>query len=780
MTIKDAADLFAARGEEARDVIENLKNEAKDALSLAISEAPPKGDTLGQYRYFKDEELPLLMRLEDPEERRAALHDIAREQDLRVRNLQRALTAVEQQAAEEGVAERSHDDDPAVEETGIPEPGTERYERAMGLLTSPHFLGLFVRYTGALGHVGDYVAKLLALLCALSALMGRPIQPSTHAQSSAGKNALWDSAISFLPPEMVVNRTGLSAKALFRTDMVLAHKVLYIAEIVGSEEADYTIRTLQSDGRLVYEATEKMPDGTMRNVVHEVEGPTVVIQTTTRNHLHPENETRVFPIFVDESNRQTRRILDSYLRDAEEGGADPQERERILERFRDAFRLLEPGEVVIPYAQRIRIPDSPVRVRRDARRLLDLIRVITWAHQHQRDRDESGRIIATEDDFRKALGLATKSLASAWKSLAPVEEDVLRAIEKLPPAKRRNGFGRADLDVEGRDDRRVQDALKSLASTGYLDCDGRRGPQGYRYTLVRESGERRLGISLRSADGEAAAEADSDNEDEEDDEGERASRESARNGIRAIESGPLQEEDVIARSREDDTEDHFEDDESEDEEVVDHRAELTDLSWYRAQITFAEEDAPEDQYEDEDLVSRTLRHEVGIYRGPNYTWKSPFYEFETPWVGSTVELFKLRTEESTFYREAETEEDLLSAGWPTSPEEMATRLERVIPRLQAKARRFWDPGFSDWYAAMAMDHPRDLEKVCKPAYLHPERWMNEHSGEELWALVALQEGWRVPDEAIEEAVWRRVTAGPRTTEEIGAKESTEEDAEFEL
>jgi len=42
-------------------------------------------------------------------------------------------------------------------------------------------------------------------------------------------------------------------------------------------------------------------------------------------------------------------------------------------------------------------------------------------------------------------------------------------------------------------------------------------------------------------------------------------------------------------------------------------------------------------------------------------------------------------------------------------------------------------------------------------------------------VVALQEGWRVPDEAIEEAVWRRATANPdasdeRETEEISYEE----------
>ena len=52
-TIKDVADLFAAEGEGARKVIEELKEGALDALAVAISEAPPKSDNLGRYRFFR-------------------------------------------------------------------------------------------------------------------------------------------------------------------------------------------------------------------------------------------------------------------------------------------------------------------------------------------------------------------------------------------------------------------------------------------------------------------------------------------------------------------------------------------------------------------------------------------------------------------------------------------------------------------------------------------------------------------------------------------------------
>jgi hypothetical protein len=235
----------------------------------------------------------------------------------------------------------------------------------------------------------------------------------------------------------------------------------------------------------------------MKNIVHRTEGPTVIVQTTTKNHLHPENETRVFPIYIDESEEQTSRIVESILKEASGRGLDEGERERICERWHDAIRLLEPAEVVIPYASRIEIPNSPLRIRRDARRLIDVVRVIAWLYQHQRERDAEGRLLATEEDFDEALGLVSESLRRAWQTLTPAEETVLRSIRDLPEQLRTKGFKRRDLKVKGVSDRTVKLTLKSLTDTGYLDCDGRAGPQGYTYTLAREAEKISLGIRLR-------------------------------------------------------------------------------------------------------------------------------------------------------------------------------------------------------------------------------------------------------------------------------------------
>jgi hypothetical protein len=300
-----------------------------------------------------------------------------------------------------------------------------------------------------------------------------------------------------LPPEKVIKRSGFSAKALFRTQADLKGAVLYIQEIAGSEDADFSIRVLQSDGRLEYEATEKMPDGSMGTVVYTKEGPCVVVQTTTKNHLHPENETRVFPIYIDESEEQTSRIVKNLMQEASGGGMRAEEKQEIRQAWQDAIRLLEESEVVVPFAGRIELPITQVRMRRDARRLLDVIRVIAWFGQYRRERDPLGRIVAVEEDFYAALDLVEGSLTRAWKVMTPAEEKVMEAIRQLPGKKCNDGFKRKDLAVAGVSDRRLNEILKSLAETGYLESDGRTGPQGYEYTLSRSEEKVTLGISFR-------------------------------------------------------------------------------------------------------------------------------------------------------------------------------------------------------------------------------------------------------------------------------------------
>jgi hypothetical protein len=414
--------------------------------------------------------------------------------------LRRALNELsvhltDQERNAQAKAEEKVDEDGAGVDENRPEEGSERYAAAMEILHSEDVLEGVAEAMQTLGHVGEWANKKLAFACAVSARAQLPVQPSTHAQSSAGKNYLWDTALALVPPELVYKRTGFSAKALFRTKMSLKHSVLYIQELAGSEGADFSIRTLQSDNVLRWEATEKQPDGTMANVEYEVEGPCVIVQTTTKNHLHPENETRVVPIYLDETAEQTERITREVLRRAAgKGDVSQNERDVLFAAWHDAVRLLEPAEVIVPFAERIKVPSTPLRLRRDVPRLLNIIRLVAWVHQHTRDRDEAGRIIATEDDFEKAIHMVGDSFARAWKSLTPSEEKIYAAItEHVSANLQKHGFKRSHVE-DALEKTKVEisstvvkDSLRTLASSGFLESDGKRGAAGATYTIAKSA-----------------------------------------------------------------------------------------------------------------------------------------------------------------------------------------------------------------------------------------------------------------------------------------------------
>src|SRR5919107_6260576 len=106
---KDFADAFAAEGGAAKESLEGLKDQAVDALDLAISEAEEgstaQKDNLKTYKFAKEQILPLLLRLEDEGERVAALKDVARRLKLTMKPLRKALSASEESQQEEAEQE---------------------------------------------------------------------------------------------------------------------------------------------------------------------------------------------------------------------------------------------------------------------------------------------------------------------------------------------------------------------------------------------------------------------------------------------------------------------------------------------------------------------------------------------------------------------------------------------------------------------------------------------------------------------------------------------------
>jgi hypothetical protein len=281
---------------------------------------------------------------------------------------------------------------------------------AAPLASSPDILGEVVKVMRALGVAGQEREVKLIYLALTTRTQNRPVNVAVKGPSSGGKSFLVESTLSLFPDNAYYALSAMSEKALAYSQEPLSHRFLIIYEAagLGSEFSQYLMRSLLSEGRVRYETVEKTTQGPKARLI-EREGPTGFITTTTRVGFHPENETRLVSLEVDESPEQTRAVLLSQA-SQECKGSSPD-----LAPFHAFQRILEINkpEVVIPFARLLAQGCDPkaVRLRRDFRTLLALVKAHAALHSEHRQADFQGRIIADPADYAIVYHLVADLIA---------------------------------------------------------------------------------------------------------------------------------------------------------------------------------------------------------------------------------------------------------------------------------------------------------------------------------------------------------------------------------
>ena len=305
---------------------------------------------------------------------------------------------------------------------------------ALAWLRSPDLAARIVADLSACGLVGEDTNKLVAYLAASSRKLDSPLAVVVQSSSAAGKSTLMDKVLSLMPPEDVRQYSAISGKSPFYlgTDG-LKHRILAVAEEEGARRASYALKLLQSDGFLSMAATGKDPaSGKLVTHDYRVEGPVMLMLTTTAIDVDPELMNRCLVLTVDEDPAQTAAIQVAQRQARTLAGMTAQrERAGIVALHRAAQRLLRPLTVVNPYAPALSFAAGQTRLRRDHAKYLALIDAVTFLHQHQRPVQEhtfpDGTVVpyieATPADLALADRLARAVLA--------------RGLDDLPPQTRR-------------------------------------------------------------------------------------------------------------------------------------------------------------------------------------------------------------------------------------------------------------------------------------------------------------------------------------------------------
>ncbi len=348
-------------------------------------------------------------------------------------DLGRVLLACEARA-EEVIAAAN---EPAVTEVTVT--GAAR-ENALALLRDPRLIGRVEEAFAAVGMVGEAVNCLVGYLAAVSRKLPAPLAVMVQSTSAAGKSAVMEAVLGFVPEEDRVSFSAMTGQSLFYLgESDLAHKVLSVAEEEGASRAAYALKLLQSEGELSIASTGKdTASGRLVTHTYKVTGPTAIVLTTTAIDVDEELLNRCLVLTVDEDRAQTQAIHHAQRRAQTLDGLTRRSlREQVVAVHRDAQRLLEPLAVVNPYADRLTFADGRTRTRRDHGKYLGLIAAVTLLHQHQRPRRTAtvnglqvAYVESTIGDIEVANRLAHAVLGQSLDELAPQTRRLLTAIHQ--------------------------------------------------------------------------------------------------------------------------------------------------------------------------------------------------------------------------------------------------------------------------------------------------------------------------------------------------------------
>lgn len=315
----------------------------------------------------------------------------------------------------------------------------EQEAAGLALLRDPALVSRIVADVEAIGVIGEGTNALVGYLAMTSRLLDKPLAILIQSTSAAGKSTLMDALLSLMPEGQRVHYSAMTGQSLFYIgEGDLRHKILAIAEEEGVRQAAYALKLLQSQGELTIASTGKDPaTGKLVTSEYRVEGPVMLMLTTTAIDIDEELLNRCLVLTINETSEQTAAIQQRQRQARTLAGLQAKVRsDHVLAAHRAAQTLLRPLAVVNPFAESLTFASDRVRLRRDHVKYLALIDAIALLHQHQRpvrtlevDGAAVEYIEVAEADIALANRLAHAVLGRSLDELPPQTRRVLAALD---------------------------------------------------------------------------------------------------------------------------------------------------------------------------------------------------------------------------------------------------------------------------------------------------------------------------------------------------------------
>lgn len=354
-------------------------------------------------------------------------------------------------------------------------------EAAQEFLENENVLELIDRELGK-EIVGEENTRKICFLSLTSALIPDKIHLRLTGPSGGGKSHILNIVSSFFPDEMFALRRTRVTPTYFEyalQGLDLDGMIIQIQEWEGAEGAEVTLRPLLSGDQDGIKAgiVDRNSQGQLEARDLEATGKPVFQTASTQLELDKEFETRTWRSEIDASEEQTGAVLKHHALEAMGEDAVTSDKRDLI---RNCIRFLgdKPSSIRIYYAGFIAdsFPRDDVRLRRDFKKILALIKAHAFLHQYHRPKvEEDGElhILATREDYeavmdmvKQSFGITVKDLDSNLRNVY----DCIKDMTTLDETWEEPAYEVEDVSEEmSLAKETARKYLRQLAEKGYLD-----------------------------------------------------------------------------------------------------------------------------------------------------------------------------------------------------------------------------------------------------------------------------------------------------------------------
>jgi hypothetical protein len=343
---------------------------------------------------------------------------------------------------------------------------------------------------GNLGMVGQQNSATLLFFIFLTRFFKNPLHAIVMGGSGSGKTHLLQGVASTVPRQHISITTSLSENTLYYTPKdFLKHKILLQEDLDGAYNALLPLRELMSNQSISRFSTKtNSRTGDSKQVYLHVEGPVCVAGATTKDRVYEDNANRSFLIQIEENPRHEAEVLEYQGRVAA-GLVDFGQYDRNIRLLKACQMLMEPLEVVVPFAPKLELPPHVFKKMRTMNHYLTLIKAVTLWNRRQRRQTADGEggkcLISTLEDVEWANRLCRENLLRKSDELSGKTRDFLESLKTLVLQWKVKTFLAKDVRKHLRmHPMSLQRYFVELERRGFIRCTSRSNKPGNEYEIT--------------------------------------------------------------------------------------------------------------------------------------------------------------------------------------------------------------------------------------------------------------------------------------------------------